>query len=126
MHRRGDWCAHHHGVVFVLRPCVSRVNAEDVWTVARNRQRLLAFPVWQCAASWIRSQQIDGCVVPDRGIPTTMNGFSIGIDSISGWRFSNSVQRQPIAQPTGLLAGATILPRISWSQAVASASIAPT
>ena len=23
-------------------------------------------------------------VVPDRGIPTTMNGFSIGIDSISG------------------------------------------
>ena len=31
------------------------------------------------------------CVVPDRGIPTTINGSSIGIDSISGYRLISSI-----------------------------------
>jgi hypothetical protein len=52
------------------------------------------------------------CVVPDRGNPTTMNGCSIRIDSISGYRLIRSVNDNRLR--SGRTTRCRSDPRVSW------------
>ncbi|MFB0850432.1 hypothetical protein ACYJ3W_15885 [Mycobacterium avium subsp. paratuberculosis] len=62
-------------------------------------------------------------MVPERGIPTTMSGSSIGMDSISGYRWSSSVSDNRLRSSRTTRCRSD--PRVSW-RSPWSASIAAT